>query len=311
MNAIPYGGTPTWAAISCMLSARSDRAGHTGDKAPESLRSAGLVFGTQAKIEEFADGRAHPTLARLPEGKDRGFMTNRVAISPESIADVLLRSRRRCCVCFALSGDSTPKRGQIAHLDRDASNNVTENLAFLCLEHHDEYDSRTRQSKSMTEREVKQFRRQLERFVANSLPATDSEVVRNLLSAVDRPAFRTPFHHESSLPKFRAAICETIAIINTGHGETNARTPSKLTLRDPSVRAKLDTVVERLVALRAVFDELLRTGEIRPCGCQDSDCPVHMLSDRAAYEMDRRRQALLTAAHELDPSFPARFYDIE
>lgn len=237
-------------------------------------------------------------------------MTNRVVISPESIADLLLRSRRRCCVCFALSGDSTPKRGQIAHLDRDASNNLADNLAFLCLEHHDEYDSRTSQSKGLTEREVRRFRSQLERFVAESLPATDAEIARNLVSALDRPAFRTPFHQESSLPRFRAAITETIAVINTGHGQTRTSPPSKLMLRDPDVRAKLDAVVERLVALRAAFDELLRTGDIRHCGCQDSDCPVHMLSDQAVREMDRRRQELLAAAHEIDPSFPARFYDL-
>jgi hypothetical protein len=54
------------------------------------------------------------------------------------------------------------KVGQIAHLDRDRSNSAEENLAFLCFEHHDEYDSRTSQRKGLTAGEVKAFRDELQ-----------------------------------------------------------------------------------------------------------------------------------------------------
>jgi hypothetical protein len=74
---------------------------------------------------------------------------------------VLLRSRRRCCICFGLDRDTTIKVGQIAHLDRDNSNNSEENLAFLCFIHHDEYDSKTSQSKGFTSEEFIQFREEL------------------------------------------------------------------------------------------------------------------------------------------------------
>jgi hypothetical protein len=53
------------------------------------------------------------------------------------------------------------KAGQIAHLDRNSSNSAADNLAFLCLEHHDEYDSRTSQRKGLTPGEVKQMRAEL------------------------------------------------------------------------------------------------------------------------------------------------------
>jgi len=43
-------------------------------------------------------------------------------------------------------------------LDRDPSNSDPENLAFLCLEHHDQYDSRPSQSKGFTPEEVKRYR---------------------------------------------------------------------------------------------------------------------------------------------------------
>jgi hypothetical protein len=46
-------------------------------------------------------------------------------------------------------------------LDRDSSNNVEENLVFLCLEHHDEYDSRTSQKKGLIPSEVQVFRDEL------------------------------------------------------------------------------------------------------------------------------------------------------
>jgi len=237
-------------------------------------------------------------------------MAARATIPPEVIADVLVMSRRRCCVCLALSDDADEKKGQVAHLDRDASNNSRDNLVFLCFDHHDQYDSRTSQSKGLTAEEVRRYRAQLDRFVAQSLPLSDVDVARALLAGLDRPAFRTPFHQESALPRFRAAIAETISAINTGKTPSGTQLPSKADVRDPAMRAVLDGVVQRLVALRAAFDDLLKSGEIRPCGCQDPDCPVHMLSERATREMDRRRHELLVAAREVDPTFPASFYDM-
>jgi hypothetical protein len=53
------------------------------------------------------------------------------------------------------------KRGQIAHLDRNAANPSFDNLVFLCLEHHDQFDSRTSQSKGLTPDEVRQYRQEL------------------------------------------------------------------------------------------------------------------------------------------------------
>jgi hypothetical protein len=53
------------------------------------------------------------------------------------------------------------KLGQIAHLDHNNSNNDPDNLAFLCLPHHDEYDTRTSQSKGWTIEEVQCYRSRL------------------------------------------------------------------------------------------------------------------------------------------------------
>jgi CheY-like chemotaxis protein len=61
----------------------------------------------------------------------------------------------------ALSSDYSIKQGQIAHLDKDPRNNSVDNLAFLCMPHHDQYDSTTSQSKNLTIEEVKLYRAQL------------------------------------------------------------------------------------------------------------------------------------------------------
>lgn len=97
----------------------------------------------------------------------------RKRIDAVTIEQVLIASRRRCCICYGLEGDLTIKQGQIAHLDRNHANNHLGNLAFLCLNHHDQYDSRTSQSKGWTIQEVKRFQGDLERQLSSmgSLPS--------------------------------------------------------------------------------------------------------------------------------------------
>ncbi len=82
---------------------------------------------------------------------------------------VLLDSRRRCCICFALNRDTNVKPGQIAHLDGNNSNHTIPNLAFLCLEHHDGYDTTTSQSKGFKIAEVKRYKEELMEWLGSAL----------------------------------------------------------------------------------------------------------------------------------------------
>lgn len=84
--------------------------------------------------------------------------------------DVLSLCRRRCAMCFGLRDDSQEKDGQIAHLDRDPKNNALDNLCFLCLEHHNQYDSRPSQAKRITMEEVVLYRDKLHGQVAGRAP---------------------------------------------------------------------------------------------------------------------------------------------
>lgn len=74
------------------------------------------------------------------------------------------------------------KQIQIAHLDRDRENNNPDNLVALCLEHHDEYDSRRSQSKGIKIDEVKHYRGELDKIIQKqdeqlSLPAIGSNTI--------------------------------------------------------------------------------------------------------------------------------------
>jgi hypothetical protein len=105
----------------------------------------------------------------------RGFLrgapvrTKRKQAKPDHQAEVLARCLRRCCVCFALDHENSQKAGQIAHLDHDPSNDDPDNLVFLCLPHHDQYDSKTSQSKNLTEAEVRKYRSVLWHAVESGL----------------------------------------------------------------------------------------------------------------------------------------------
>ena len=90
---------------------------------------------------------------------------SRTPVSPETQARILAESRRRCAICFALHLDFDRKSGQIAHIDKDASNSASGNLVFLCLPHHNEYDSKTSVSKNVTPAELRRYRDELLREV--------------------------------------------------------------------------------------------------------------------------------------------------
>ena len=76
-------------------------------------------------------------------------------------SSVLTASARRCAFCYGINHDYSVKAGQIAHIDQDASNPSFENLAWLCLEHHDRYDGKTSQSKGLTRKELEEYREEL------------------------------------------------------------------------------------------------------------------------------------------------------
>jgi hypothetical protein len=70
-------------------------------------------------------------------------------------------------MCFALGRDARQKQGQVAHIDRNSDNSAIENLAYLCLTHHDHYDTVSRQSKNYLPSELRAYKEELERYIAS------------------------------------------------------------------------------------------------------------------------------------------------
>jgi hypothetical protein len=93
-------------------------------------------------------------------------MMGRRAASPEVETKVLIKSARRCALCYYLLGDLTEKNGQVAHIDQNPAHSTEDNLVFLCMEHHSLYDSKTSQHKNYTEGEVRRARIKLYGAVA-------------------------------------------------------------------------------------------------------------------------------------------------
>jgi hypothetical protein len=100
----------------------------------------------------------------------------RVPIPKETQTAVLLLSRRRCAFCFGLEDDLTRKDGQLAHINRKPNDNRQENLAFLCLSHHDEYDTKRSQSKGLSPGE-------LHKYVTKLYARFDATVTTNVSSS--------------------------------------------------------------------------------------------------------------------------------
>lgn len=101
-------------------------------------------------------------------------MKRRAQIPDRVQAEVLLASRRRCCLCLYLYDDDTVHRGQIAHLNQNPSDCRFNNLVWLCFNHHDEYDSRTSQAKGLMEHEVRTYRDKLYQVGGDNSAETSS-----------------------------------------------------------------------------------------------------------------------------------------
>jgi len=93
-------------------------------------------------------------------------VSKRKHINSQVQAEILLNSRRRCCLCFGLERDFNLKKGQIAHIDKNNSNPKIENLVFLCFNHHDEYDSQTSQSKGISYKELENYKIELQKHIS-------------------------------------------------------------------------------------------------------------------------------------------------
>lgn len=149
---------------------------------------------------------------------------------------------------------------------------------------------------------------EIRKFVDDFPHLTDAEALALMAAVFDRPAFRTPFQEESSLPAFQQAIEDTIAALNTGiwkmrDGAEIKRIPSIHHVQDAHLRKVLAQVIRQVDALRRLFVTRLRDGTVKHCACGQKDCPVFMLTHDVAKELDQARHQVLAAFRSIYPRF--------
>lgn len=153
--------------------------------------------------------------------------------------------------------------------------------------------------------------KELQSFVGNVPAETDEERLALMSSLFDRPAFYTPFHQESNVPAFKKAITDTIEALGTGihrlrDGTEIRRIPSRHAIKSPDTKKALGAIEKNLAKLRATYDGFVRTGEIRPCSCNEPDCPVFHVSQSAILHMDILRTEILASFRNIYPKFDVR-----
>jgi len=82
-------------------------------------------------------------------------MSNKVRIPKRLSSEILIANRHACCVC--------QKGGvQLHHINWDNSDNTYENLAVLCLEHHDKATAPRSITASLTPEQIITYKRDWE-----------------------------------------------------------------------------------------------------------------------------------------------------
>ena len=137
----------------------------------------------------------------------------RKRIDPSDEATLLMACRRRCCLCTHYKSDFSRKKGQIAHIDGDRTNAAIANLVFLCLECHDEYDSRSSQSKNFTQKELRLCKQQLDSYYSN-----DKQLRVTISLTLDLPSAEFDRRHDEIHDVLSRVIGREIEAINLQFG---------------------------------------------------------------------------------------------
>jgi hypothetical protein len=188
----------------------------------------------------------------------------RRSFSDKIQADVLVKCRRRCALCFCLKGDDREKRGQLAHIDRNSENDAPENAAFLCSPHHDRYDSTSHQTKRILPDELKEYQQILYASVESFAALARKKQPRSRLgSRVGRRAKVSLEIYDRRVPIY----LKTMQFVRDVVGDLNPElktilqfgtdTDQAVFLFDDSIAEYLDDLFKRAMRLRTL--ELMRT----------------------------------------------------
>jgi hypothetical protein len=216
-------------------------------------------------------------------------------VPPSKQTEVLMRCARKCCLCVGLESDWDVKRGQISHLDHNPSNNAISNLVFLCLRHHDQYDSRSSQSKGISAAEVKRYRDRLHTVIKKQREAADKAMAKT--SSRRRLATRKA---KRPIPDFDELLqlASTLTLLSEREAEYNRLWHLALRFERPDVALRialrfLMLLSNREAACLEIFNFLLERGHLQSA---EAMLPVFvLLSNREAVRkrlLDAKRRHL-------------------
>lgn len=141
-------------------------------------------------------------------------MPRRKTIADAVQASVLIKCKRRCCLCSFLHDDLNVRDGQIAHIDRDSTNAAEDNLAYLCFDHHNKYDTRQSQGKNLTPLELRHALDDLHQRVR----ATRSSAYEVTLELNQDLGTLTSLRREQVLSALQVGDSDDIHLIRKGPG---------------------------------------------------------------------------------------------
>lgn len=174
---------------------------------------------------------------------------------------VLVRYKRRCALCYGIENDARAKNGQIAHIDRNRENDTLGNAAFLCTDHHDRYDTRSRQTKGFTPDELRKHQEALLAYMG-SLPAPVSRD-RLRKSRSNRKVGVSLDVYDRRVPIYGATVQFVLDVLKDLRPEVKlilkfaADTDQALFLFDESIAEYLADLFKRALRLHTL--ELMRT----------------------------------------------------
>lgn len=149
----------------------------------------------------------------------------------------------------------------------------------------------------------------LKALAKSAQPVNDEEILALYAKLFDRPAFYTPIHCESNLGDFKQAITDTIQALGTGiwkarDGHLIDRIPSRHDLKNDVLRMKIQAVEKSLSRLRAKYDEMIRSGVLKRCQCDNPNCHTYFFNPPdAARQLERLRHDVLTTFRDAHPGF--------
>ena len=144
----------------------------------------------------------------------------RTPVPDDISAEVMFQHDRTCCVCR--------ERGlavQIHHIDEDPTNHAIYNLAVLCLEHHEQTQTRGGFAKKLKAADVIRYRDDWIRRIADRRDQADKLVIQHLAGTatqLNAEEWHPPYEPQvvgflNSLPSLRrAAMAAASALWDTG-----------------------------------------------------------------------------------------------